>query len=226
MVHQNVKFISRLLLASLLAAIVMGLSTAPIDILTLKYNWITVAIFLVVYLFAIYLFYRIYLESVTNNHFKITKITAKPSARQLVVTVLAMVVMLILAAVQVKFVSDAVYPIAENVADLQALSQRSPILMALALGVFAPICEELIIRGNFFSYALAGRFDQPRYQLVTVIVNGVLFGLLRGGFSWVQLSYYTVMGLVLAATYILSGRDIRVNSVVHVTANLGLMLMA
>ncbi|KLD58760.1 hypothetical protein WP50_23850 [Lactiplantibacillus plantarum] len=74
MVHQNVKFISRLLLASLLAAIVMGLSTAPIDILTLKYNWITVAIFLVVYLFAIYLFYRIYLESVTNNHFKITKI--------------------------------------------------------------------------------------------------------------------------------------------------------
>ncbi|MBT8993743.1 hypothetical protein BTH81_09660, partial [Lactobacillus delbrueckii subsp. bulgaricus] len=116
--------------------------TAPIDILTLKYNWITVAIFLVVYLFAIYLFYRIYLESVTNNHFKITKIVAKPSARQLVITVLAMVVMLILAAVQVKFVSDAVYPIAENVADLQALSQRSPILMALALGVFAPICEE------------------------------------------------------------------------------------
>ena len=55
----------------------MGLSTAPIDILTLKYNWITVAIFLVVYLFAIYLFYRIYLESVTNNHFKITKIVAK-----------------------------------------------------------------------------------------------------------------------------------------------------
>ncbi|YAB13795.1 hypothetical protein ACT5GY_01875 [Lactiplantibacillus plantarum] len=89
MVHQNVKFISRLLLASLLAAIVMGLSTAPIDILTLKYNWITVAIFLVVYLFAIYLFYRIYLESVTNNHFKITKIAAKPSARQLVITVLA-----------------------------------------------------------------------------------------------------------------------------------------
>ena len=102
----------------------MGLSTAPIDILTLKYNWITVAIFLVVYLFAIYLFYRIYLESVTNNHFKITKIAAKPSARQLVITVLAMVVMLILAAVQVKFVSDAVYSIAENVADLQALSQR------------------------------------------------------------------------------------------------------
>ena len=90
MVHQNVKFISRLLLASLLAAIVMGLSTAPIDILTLKYNWITVAIFLVVYLFAIYLFYRIYLESVTNNHFKITKIAAKPSARQLVITVLAL----------------------------------------------------------------------------------------------------------------------------------------
>ncbi|WP_338816326.1 CPBP family intramembrane glutamic endopeptidase [Lactiplantibacillus argentoratensis] len=88
------------------------------------------------------------------------------------------------------------------------------------------ICEELIIRGNFFSYALAERFDQPRYQLVTVIVNGVLFGLLRGGFSWGQLSYYTVMGLVLAATYILSGRDIRVNSVVHVTANLSLMLMA
>lgn len=91
MVHQNAKFIGRLLLASLLAAIVMGLSTAPIDILTLKYNWITVAIFLVVYLFAIYLFYRIYLESVTNNHFKITKIAAKPSARQLVITVLAMV---------------------------------------------------------------------------------------------------------------------------------------
>ncbi|WP_238696467.1 hypothetical protein [Lactiplantibacillus plantarum] len=79
MVHQNVKFIGRLLLASLLAAIVMGLSTAPIDILTLKYNWITVAIFLVVYLFAIYLFYRIYLESVTNNHFKMANSIINPN---------------------------------------------------------------------------------------------------------------------------------------------------
>ncbi|MCG0556437.1 hypothetical protein [Lactiplantibacillus plantarum] len=158
MVHQNVKFIGRLLLASLLAAIVMGLSTAPIDILTLKYNWITVAIFLVVYLFAIYLFYRIYLESVTNNHFKITKITAKPSARQLVVTVLAMVVMLILAAVQVKFVSDAVYPIAENVADLQALSQRSPILMALALGVFCTDLRGINYSRQFLQLCAGGTF--------------------------------------------------------------------
>jgi membrane protease YdiL (CAAX protease family) len=91
--------------------------------------------------------------------------------------------------------------------------------MTLDAVIFGPIAEELSFRGFFFSYVLSDQYLDREYQAATIVINGLLFGYLHSGNSLVPLAYYTLFGMVLGTTYLLSKRDIRT----HMLANLGIL---
>ena len=95
--------------------------------------------------------------------------------------------------------------------------------MTLDAVTFGPNAEELSFRGFFCSYVLSDQYLDREYQAATIVINGLLFGYLHSGNSLVPLAYYTLFGMVLGTIYLLSKHDIRVNSVTHMLANLGIL---
>ena len=78
------------------------------------------------------------------------------------------------------------------------------------------IVEETVFRG-FILTELEGLRRSTRVQ---VIVSGVTFGLLHIGFSWWGMVCTTLMGMVLAITFLWSGRSLFAPIVGHCLINI------
>ena len=84
------------------------------------------------------------------------------------------------------------------------------------VSVIAAFVEETVFRG-FILTELEGLRRSTRVQ---VIVSGVTFGLLHIGFSWWGMVCTTLMGMVLAITYLWSGRSLFAPIVGHCLINI------
>ena len=101
----------------------------------------------------------------------------------------------------------------EGFEELMALMfGQSPVwLILLAVGIVAPIAEELLFRGLIFH--LLNRHLNIK---VALILQGVLFGLFH--MNLVQGVYASVLGVVLGIAYILTG-SLWVPIVIHIVNN-------
>ncbi|WP_236626693.1 CPBP family intramembrane glutamic endopeptidase [Lactiplantibacillus plantarum] len=96
--------------------------------------------------------------------------------------------------------------------------------MIVLVVIFSPICEELIFRGIFFSYASTNQYNHRNYQMIAVVINSLIFASVHVDANWEP--YYTLMGSILGITYLLAKRDIRMNILVHMGTNLAVFALA
>ena len=102
-------------------------------------------------------------------------------------------------------------------------SEYNPISgnLALLLGMLAvswtavAFGEEMIFRA-FFTSALARPFRQTRVTMALAVVgSSVAFGLAHSAWGWMGVLETTLIGLVLGAAYIRSGRNLWVTIIAH-----------
>lgn len=87
----------------------------------------------------------------------------------------------------------------------------------LLLVLFGPLCEELTVRGLFFSYfnISDGKFS----KIVMIIINGLLFMALHGSLNDPSAIQYFVVGIILSIVFIKT-KNIQYSSFIHVMLNL------
>ena len=98
------------------------------------------------------------------------------------------------------------------------------ILVALGVGISAGICEEAVFRGFVMTQAR----DGGAHWIVQLLLSAILFGLahmgwggMSGHIEWAQVigavSATAILGLMLGATYLASGRSLTPAIIAHAT---------
>ena len=215
MLQKNLRFIGNLLIVSVLLSI-----SVPYPCI---FNWFTLLVSFSLYAVIIVFLYNIYKTTAELRQFDFRPWRTRLNKRALLLMVIGAVIIVALAFGYAKL--TAVWHITEsgNERALDLLLRKNPVAMTLDAVIFGPIAEELSFRGFFFSYVLSDQYLDREYQAATIVINGLLFGYLHSGNSLVPLAYYTLFGMVLGTIYLLSKHDIRVNSVTHMLANLGIL---
>ncbi|AYJ34598.1 CPBP family intramembrane glutamic endopeptidase [Lactiplantibacillus argentoratensis] len=223
MLQKNLRFIGNLLIVSVLSVIIVNISSLPVYIYLITANWFTLLVSFSLYAVIIVFLYNIYKTTAELRQFDFRPWRTRLNKRALLLMVIGAVIIVALAFGYAKL--TAVWHITEsgNERALDLLLRKNPVAMTLDAVIFGPIAEELSFRGFFFSYVLSDQYLDREYQAATIVINGLLFGYLHSGNSLVPLAYYTLFGMVLGTTYLLSKHDIRVNSVTHMLANLGIL---
>ncbi|WP_072536045.1 CPBP family intramembrane glutamic endopeptidase [Lactiplantibacillus plantarum] len=225
MLQKNLRFIGNLLIVSVLSVIIVNISSLPVYIYLITANWFTLLVSFSLYAVIIVFLYNIYKTTAELRQFDFRPWRTRLNKRALLLMVIGAVIIVALAFGYAKL--TAVWHITEsgNERALDLLLRKNPVAMTLDAVIFGPIAEELSFRGFFFSYVLSDQYQylDREYQAATIVINGLLFGYLHSGNSLVPLAYYTLFGMVLGTIYLLSKHDIRVNSVTHMLANLGIL---
>lgn len=89
--------------------------------------------------------------------------------RTVIVAMLRMVVLII---VDLKLSAMLNIPETSNSRSLAWMLGEAPLPMIVSVVIFSPICEELIFRGIFFSYALTNQYNHRNYQMSAVVKIG------------------------------------------------------
>lgn len=101
------------------------------------------------------------------------------------------------------------------------------ILVALGIGISAGICEETVFRGFVMSQAN----DGGAHWTVQILLSAVLFGLAHMGWGGLNghvqmaqmigaMSATAILGLMLAITYLASGRSLTPTIIAHATIDI------
>ncbi|WP_238352275.1 CPBP family intramembrane metalloprotease [Lactiplantibacillus plantarum] len=140
--------------------------------------------------------------------------------------IVAMLTMVVLIIVDLKLSAMLNIPETSNSRSLAWMLGEAPLPMIVSVVIFSPICEELIFRGIFFSYALTNQYNHRNYQMIAVVINSLIFASVHVDANWEPWIYYTLMGSILGTTYLLAKRDIRLNILVHMGTNLAVFALA
>ena len=214
-------FALRLVGISVFLLIVGSFSALPLMVYMNHFNAVTVTIGYGLYALEIVGLWWAYRWTATRHALTLPKLTAQVDQRWLLTILIGVVVILGVCVVHVQLMKGFGIPEPENARDLDKMMQLHPTALLIDACLFGPICEELLFRGLFFNLSLSSRQAQQRvYQVVAVVVNGMLFGFLHCDNSFEPFLYYSLFGAVLAVSYLTSKRDIRVDISIHMLANI------
>lgn len=101
------------------------------------------------------------------------------------------------------------------------------ILVALGIGISAGICEETVFRG----FVMTQASDGGAHWTVQILLSAILFGLAHAGWGGLSghiqmtqmigaMAATTVLGLMLAITYVASGRSLTPAIIAHATIDI------
>lgn len=225
-VHGHGKFIGNLVVASLMVMVMGSFSSLPILIFSTWYHWWTLIIAFGLYALEIVALYQLYRYFSRQRQRSLPVLAAKISWATLIKAGVALIGVLLLAVVDQWITADGAVASVENMRLLDRLFSAHPVAMTISGCFFAPICEELIFRGIFTSYATVTKTPQRNARIVILIVSSLLFGLAHTDPSNpVQYGYYVLMGAILGSVYWFSGDDIRIDAGVHGLANLMMIII-
>ncbi|MEJ6347806.1 CPBP family intramembrane glutamic endopeptidase [Holzapfeliella sp. He02] len=103
-----------------------------------------------------------------------------------------------------------------NEASLNEILSKVNFLFPLFVMFVGPVVEEYLFRGLFFN--LFFKKETRLNNVVGIIVNGLLFGLMHETSISIYLLLYSVMGMILASVYLFT-KDIKSSIVVHIVNN-------
>ena len=160
------------------------------------------------------------------GNYQVATLKSRVNIAQLVTVIIAMLTMVVLIIVDLKLGAMLNIPETSNSRSLAWMLGEAPLPMIVSVVIFSPICEELIFRGIFFSYALTNQYNHRNYQMIAVVINSLIFASVHVDANWEPWIYYTLMGSILGTTYLLAKRDIRMNILVHMGTNLAVFALA
>ena len=210
MAHSNRQFIINLVIASLISLALVSFSMAPAYLFLIKNNWLMITIGFVIYVLEAWGLYWLYRHTARVRHYQVATVKSRVNIAQLGAVIIAMLTMVVLI----------------NSRSLAWMLGEAPLPMIVSVVIFSPICEELIFRGIFFSYALTNQYNHRNYQMIAVVINSLIFASVHVDANWEPWIYYTLMGSILGITYLLAKRDIRMNILVHMGTNLAVFALA
>ncbi len=170
--------------------------------------------------------YWLYRHTARVRHYQVATLKSRVNIAQLGTVIIAMLTMVVLIIVDLKLSAMLNIPETSNSRSLAWMLGEAPLPMIVSVVIFSPICEELIFRGIFFSYALTNQYNHRNYQIIAVVINSLIFASVHVDANWEPWIYYTLMGGILGTTYLLAKRDIRLNILVHMGTNLAVFALA
>lgn len=226
MAHSNKQFIINLVIASLISLALVSFSMAPAYLFLIKNNWFMITIGFVIYALEAWGLYWLYWHTARVRHYQVATLKSQVNIAQLGTVIIAMLTMVVLIIVDLKLSAMLNIPETSNSRSLAWMLGEAPLPMIVSVVIFSPICEELIFRGIFFSYALTNQYNHRNYQMIAVVINSLIFASVHVDANWEPWIYYTLMGGILGTTYLLAKRDIRMNILVHMGTNLAVFALA
>lgn len=209
MARSNKQFIINLVIASLISLALVSFSMAPAYLFLIKNNWIMITIGFLIYALEVWGLYWLYRHTARVRHYQVATLKSSVNIAQLGTVIVAMLNI----------------PETSNSKSLAWMFGEAPLPMIISVVIFSPICEELIFRGIFFSYALTDQYNKCNYQMIAVVINSLIFASVHVDANWEPWIYYTLMGSILGTTYLLAKRDIRTNILVHMGTNLAVFAL-
>lgn len=154
--------------------------------------------------------YRKQLRIANPSHFGKDKLTGK----KILFTLGMFVVMNIIA---ITFNSLLSLGTPDNQEAINQVTAIVPMLAIFNTVFFAPLAEELIFRGIFFNFFF--NKNRRNSHILAVIVSGIIFGLMHEVTFSLAFFFYTIIGWVLAGTYLYT-KDLRYSMTIHLLFNL------
>ncbi|MCK8472851.1 hypothetical protein MZO43_02640 [Lactiplantibacillus plantarum] len=157
MAHSNRQFIINLVIASLISLALVSFSMAPAYLFLIKNNWLMITIGFVIYVLEAWGLYWLYRHTARVRHYQVATVKSRVNIAQLGAVIIAMLTMVVLIIVDLKLSAMLNIPETSNSRSLAWMLGEAPLPMIVSVVIFSPICEELIFRGIFFSYALTNQ---------------------------------------------------------------------
>jgi len=104
----------------------------------------------------------------------------------------------------------------QNQLIIMEMLQRAPLTMAAYIVLFAPVLEELLLRGIFFQSF--GSIENRGKRWLLLVLSAFVFGSLHGLPVHYDFLLYFAMGLVLGAAY-LHTKDLKYPILIHMVNN-------